>query len=128
MTDDIFERVLEAYRRIPPQDLVDTRFFMSRLTFDTLCLNHGVADITSNHMPVTMVFGLPLYLDDELAIGEVKVVTENEMDRAIRRIAAEGRMINIVKPIYDFPSPIQPAIKPTLKSLINHWIRKVWKR
>jgi hypothetical protein len=72
-------------------------------------------------------FGIPIEIDDNMPLGAVSLSTESDLDRWIKRQREAGRTVNITK--LTFPESIlPPAPDPTLRALLRHWTRKVFKR
>jgi len=71
------------------------------------------------------LFGCPLRIDETVPFGTVKAVTETELDRTMRRMAAEGRVVNVMKPVtFDWTVPAPPPA-PTLRALARRWRKKL---
>jgi hypothetical protein len=87
-----------------------------------MMFRHAHSDLPDEPSGSDRLFGLPLRIDETVPPYDIKVVTETEFDRTVRRLAAEGKTVNVMKPIaFDWPAP-PPT--PTLRALVKHWRKK----
>jgi hypothetical protein len=121
---DIYESAVRQYAEVLPQDRRDSEFHMSGETMDDLLRQMKLVGGTSPGQPVTLL-GLPVQVNDFMPPGVVKLVTENEQERAIRRIVGDGVSVHVVR--FDWPTPELPlpVPAPTLRALLRHWWKKV---
>ncbi len=118
---DVERQILNLYASIPPYRLQDAKFYMSAETRDLLApkLTKGV--------PVT-AYGVPFEIDENMPIGIVNMSVETGVDRWVKRQREAGRTVNIVKPADFSPTVLPVSDPPTLRALLRHWTRKVFKR
>lgn len=117
------EAAIKAYGSINPRNLPDAVFYMSRATLDRM-LRENNLDPSKTRLTGTTMFGRPVHVDDSLPDGTISCIAETELDRVIRRALEEGRIINIMRPVYQWPAN-KPTPVPTLKALLRHWLKKV---
>lgn len=117
---------IRGYRKINPRDVRDTEAHMSGLTFRALYFSLSQGEPPAGADGSTL-FGMTVRLDDELAYGEVRYITENAHDRALRRLAADGKQINVMalEAFAPIVTPLTP--EPTLRALLAKWCKKIRK-
>lgn len=127
--EQIMREVLRQYERVNPRDHQDTEAHLGERTLDVLA-DYARSLTVRNHddplprmiAPPKTLLGMPVRADDTLPFGEVRFITENGQERAMRRILAEGKSIYVVKML---PPALPPVPDPTLCALIRHWRRKL---
>lgn len=120
--NEIYESAVRQYSKVLPEDRVDSRFHVNGVTFHHLKFMTGFPD---RHGAATLL-GLPVVLDDDVPAGVVTIVTENQITRAARQLAREGRTLNVISPEAFLPKPLpSPIPAPTLRALLRHWWKKV---
>jgi hypothetical protein len=120
---DIYESAVRQYGEVRPEDRRDSEFHMSGETMDDLLRQIKLVTGGSPGQPVTLL-GLPVQMDDSMPFGVVKLITENEQERAIRRLTRDGIGVHVVR--FDWPTPELPSPPaPTLRALLRHWWKKV---
>jgi hypothetical protein len=121
--NDVERRIIELYASIPPHRLYDAKLYMSSETFKMIKVSIRSFAPTIPHT----AFGIPIEIDDNLPLGIVNLSVETGVDRWVKRQCEAGRTVNITK--LTFPEPIlPPAPDLTLRALLRHWTRKVFKR
>lgn len=121
--NDVERRIIELYASIPPHRLYDAKLYMSSETFKMIKVSIRSFAPTIPHT----AFGIPIEIDDNLPLGIVNLSVETGFDRWVKRQRESGNTINAIHPIYQ-PPEVVPIPEPTLRALLRHWTRKVFKR
>ena len=130
--EQIMREVVRQYGKVNPRDHRDTEVHLSEYTLDMLA-GYARSLTVRDHddplpriiAPPKTIFSMPVRTDDTLPFGEIRFVTENGQERAMRRILAEGKSINVMKML---PPALPSLPDPTLRALIRHWRRKLRNR
>lgn len=123
--DDFYESALWEYSEIDPRDRRDTEAHLSQDTAEAIArLVSPDADVDAEG---AQLFGLKTRRDDSIPFGQVRFITENDQDRALRRAARDGLQVNVVK-LEALPPMATPAPPPTLRALVRHWLERMKER
>lgn len=122
--NEIMRSAIEQRALVDPRDLRDSEFYMSQATIDEVARQVGAEYPSPHHL--TSLLGVSLRAGDNMPDGMVRLVTETELDRTIRRAADLGRTVQVVKPVAPLPEVV-PVPDPTLRALLKHWWKKVTK-
>ena len=120
--EDFYESALSDYGKIDPRDRRDTEAHLSQDTAEAIVrLVSPDADVNAED---AQLFGLKTRRDDSVPFGQVRFITENDQDRALRRAAGAGLQVNVVK-LEALPPMATPAPPPTLRALVRHWLERM---
>lgn len=126
MTDPITSAI-EQYGKFDHHSLRDACYYMSRDTTDLL--RRRYATYIDGPVRPSTIMGVPVLIDDNLPYGVIELrKRETQLEKMIREARASGVTINVMKPILEAPELFTPIPKPTLRALLRHWARKVFKR
>ncbi len=121
--NDVERRMLEMFVKLSPRDVYNATFYMSTETFKMIKVSvKSLAPAIPN-----TAFGISIEIDENMPLGIVDLFVESDLDRWVKRQREAGNTINIATPIYS-PPEVVPAPVLTLRALLRHWTRKVFKR
>lgn len=115
-----YERMALLYRGLDVRDRIDAVWFMRE---DVLKELEKMVEAAPNPHGIKSCFGIRLEVDKNLPPGTIYLNVENQQERAMRRLLADGKHVPVVKINID-PSPMPMVPKPTLKALLRHWFRR----
>ena len=125
--NELMAAMVRGYSAVNPRDLRDTEVHMSEATFRNLFHASGMAGEPSARGDGSTMFGLTVRIDDTMALDDVQYVTENEHDRALRRLARDGVAVNVMRPVFRMDASTVVMQDPTLRALLAKWCRKIFK-
>lgn len=125
----LIEDLYAGYAKVNPRDFRDTEVHISKVTADALWgwidAQRGSSREDRPFESYTLL-GLKCRIDDSLSFGVFKFITENEHERAMRRITQDGGIVNVVKMGGGFRLPVMiQKPKPTLRALLRYWFRRL---